>query len=177
MKCQVWVNRSNKQLCITIPKNSGIAEGDLVTVEKATIATLVYTPVTGDMFHYGHLRVLQHAKGLGDLHVCGVLTNDAIKEYKTEPVAGLKERKAIIESLRCVDMVMTQYEMDPTENLNKLHEQFPNAQITLVYGSNWEKVPGKKYVERIGGKIVQPEFYEKLSSEKVLKKITKKKEE
>ena len=77
MKKVVWANKSNGQLCVTIPKKSGIKEGDIVNIEKENIKTIVYTPITGDMFHYGHLHVLQEANELGDFHICGVLTDDS----------------------------------------------------------------------------------------------------
>lgn len=173
MKRVAWLNKSNGQLCVTVPKNSGIKEGDIVSVEKEKIKTIVYSVVTGDLFHYGHLRVLQKANSLGDIHVCGVLTNNAIKAYKNEPVADLKEREAIISSLQCVDMVMTQDNLDPTANLKKLREQFKNAKIILIFGSNWKDVPGKNYIKKINGEIVQPEFYEKLSTERIAEKISK----
>ena len=124
MKKIVWANRSNGQLCVTIPKDSGIKERDIVTVEKENIKRIVYSSVTGDMFHYGHLRLLESANKLGDFHICGVPTDDAIRSYKEAPIANLKDRKAIISSLRCVDMVMTQEELDPTENLKKIHQNF-----------------------------------------------------
>lgn len=76
MKKIVWQNKSNKQLCVTIPKNSGIKEGDIVTVKKEKICRIVYSFVTADLFHYGHLRLLQTANELGDLHIHGVLTNE-----------------------------------------------------------------------------------------------------
>ena len=171
MKKVVWANKSNGQLCVTIPKDSGIREGDIISVEKEKINKIVYSSVTGDMFHFGHLRLLETANGLGDFHICGVLTDDAIKSYKEAPIAGLKERKAIISSLRCVDMVMVQEKLDPTENLKKIHEQFGNAKLALVYGSNWKKVPGSDYIEKIHGEIVQPDFYEKLSADNIAKKI------
>ncbi|MBI2135148.1 adenylyltransferase/cytidyltransferase family protein [Candidatus Woesearchaeota archaeon] len=171
MKKPVWANKSNGQLCVTIPKGSGIKEGDIVNVEKEKINTIVYSSVTGDMFHYGHLRLLQKANELGDFHICGVVTDEAIRSYKEEPIAGLKERKTIISDLRCVDMVMVQGNLDPTENLQKIHAQFPYAKIILVYGSNWKKVPGADYMKKINGKIMQPEFYGKLSTENIIRKI------
>lgn len=173
MKKIVWANKSNGQLCITIPKGSGIKEGDIVSVEKEKIKTIVYSSVTGDLFHYGHLRLLQKANELGDTHICGVVTDDAIKSYKEEPIAGLKERKSIISGLRCVDMVMIQRDKNPTENLKKIHEQFPNAKITLVYASNWKKVPGAEYIKKINGEVVQPQFYGKLSTKNIINKIFK----
>ena len=171
MKKVVWANKSNGQLCVTIPKDSGIKEGDIVNIEKEKIKKIVYTYVTGDLFHYGHLKLLQTANGLGDFHVCGVLTNEAIKSYKDSPIADFKERKAIISSLQCVDMVLTQDDKDPTENLKKLHDQFKNAKIILVHGSNWKKVPGSEYIKKIKGEVIQPEFYDKLSTENIINKI------
>jgi len=34
MKKVVWLNKSNGQLCITIPKSSGIKVGEVVSIEK-----------------------------------------------------------------------------------------------------------------------------------------------
>ena len=171
MKRVVWLNKSNGQLCVTIPVNSGIKECDIVNIEKEKIKTIVYTPVAADLFHYGHLRLLQKANELGDFHICGVINDKALQSYRGIYIANLKERKSIISNLRCVDMVMIQDDIDPTENLKKIHEQFNNATITLVYGSNWKKVLGSDYIKKINGKIMQPPFYEKLSSENVIKKV------
>ena len=173
MRRVVWANKSNGQLCVTIPHNSGIKDGDIVNVEKEKIKSIVYTSVTGDMFHYGHFRLLQKANELGDFHICGVDTDESIKSYKESPIASFKERKAIISSLRCVDMIMTQEELDPTENIKKIHEQFPNTKLILVYGSNWKKVPGERYIKQINGEVVKLPFYEKLSTENIIKKIIK----
>ncbi|MBT7237952.1 adenylyltransferase/cytidyltransferase family protein [Candidatus Woesearchaeota archaeon] len=173
MKKVVWANKSNGQLCLTIPKGSGIKEGDIINIEKEKINKIVYSFVTGDLFHYGHLRVLEQANEIGDFHICGILTDDAIKTYKEPPIAGFKERSAIISSLRCVDMIQTQDNKDPTENLKKIHEQFPQAKIILIHSSNWKEVPGSEYIKEINGEVVQPEFYEKLSKEKIVEKILK----
>lgn len=173
MKKVVWANKSNGQLCITIPKDSGIKEGDIVTLEKEKIKKIVYSPVTGDLFHYGHLRLLQNANALGDFHICGVLTDGAINSYREPSIASLKERRSIISSLRCVDMVMTQEQLDPTENLRKIHEQFEDAKLILVIGSNWKKIPGAGYIKKINGEIVQPPFYEKLSTKNIINQIFK----
>ena len=95
MKKVVWKNKANGQLCITIPKNSGVKEGDIVNIEKEKIKKIVYTSVTGDIFHYGVLRLLNTANNLGDFHICGVLTNEAIESYRNKPVADFKERISI----------------------------------------------------------------------------------
>src|SRR3989344_4082246 len=167
MKKVVWKNKSNGQLCATIPKDSGIKEGEIVTVEKTRIKKVVYSFVTGDLFHYGHLKLLQKANNLGDFHICGVLTNDAIKSYKESPFADFKERAAIISSLQCVDSVVAQNNKDPTENLKTIQKQFKNCKIILVHANNWKKIPGETFIKKIGGEVVKPDYYSKLSDEKI----------
>ena len=61
MKKVVWSNKANGQLCVTIPKGSGIKGGDIVNIEKEKIKKIVYSFVTADLFHYGHLRLLEKA--------------------------------------------------------------------------------------------------------------------
>ena len=173
MKKPVWLNKSNGQLCATIPKNSGIKEGDLVKIEKQKVKRIVYSHSGSDLFHYGHLQLLESANALGDLNVVGVLTEEAIKSYKKEPITSLKERQAMLSGLRCVDMVMVQDSLDPTENLEKMHSQFPDAKIILVHGSDWKKIPGHEYINKTKGEIIKHPYYEKLSEQKILDKISK----
>lgn len=171
MKKIVWENKSNKQLCVTIPKNSGIKSGDIVNIEKEKVKTIVYSFVVGDLFHYGHLRILEKANELGDYHICGVLTDKGAFGYKDRPIASFEERKAIISNLRCVDMVMSQTSKDPTENLKKIHEQFKQSKIILIHGSNWKKIPGKEFIKKMKGRVIRFPYYSKLSDNKIMDKI------
>ncbi|WP_325056537.1 adenylyltransferase/cytidyltransferase family protein [Kribbella sp.] len=57
-----------------------------------------------DLFHVGHLDVLERAKENCDRLVVGVLTDDwAEDDWGTRPFVPLVERVQIIEHLRCVD--------------------------------------------------------------------------
>ncbi len=171
LKGIVWKNKSNGQLCVTVGKNKGIQDGDIVEVRKKKLKKLVYSPVVGDLFHYGHLQSVLFAHSLGDYHVCGVFTDKAVEEYRSKPIANLQERKAIFENLTCVDRVMVQQTKDPTENLQRLHEEFPDAEVILVHGSNWQIVPGAEFVQGIGGKLVQHPYYERLSTYRIINQL------
>jgi len=177
MKKVVWENKSNSQLCVTIPKNSGIKNGDIVDIKKEKINLIIYSFVVADLFNYGHLHFLEKANELGDYHICGLLTDSAVLEYKPKTISNSSERKAIISNLRCVDMVMFQTSKSPEENLKKIHEQFPNSKIILVHGTNWEKIPGQEYIKKISGKTIKIPYYSNLSDKKIKKKINKRKEE
>jgi cytidyltransferase-like protein len=169
MKKIVWENKSNKQLCVTIPKNSGTNAGDIVSIEKEKVKKIVYSTVVGDSFHYGHLQHLQNANYLGDFHICGVLTESAISEYRKKPLANLEERKAIISNLRCVDMVLSQTSLDPYENLKGIRENFPNSKIILVHGDNWKKIPGQDYIKKIKGEVIKIPYYPKFLNKSIEK--------
>ncbi|MCK5282796.1 MAG: adenylyltransferase/cytidyltransferase family protein [Nanoarchaeota archaeon] len=171
MKKRVWKNKSNGQLCVTIPNDSDIRDGDIVEINKASIKKIAYSGTVADLFHYGHLRSIQFAKSISDYSVCGVLTDKAVEKNRAKPIANFKERKAIITALKCVDRVMTQSDVDPTDNLRKLHEEFPEAKIMIVHGSDWKFVPGSDYVKSIGGDVIQHPYYSRLSNYKIMSKV------
>jgi len=176
MKKIVWKNKSNNQLCITIPTGSSIREGDIVEVKRASIKKIAYSGVAADLFHYGHLNSIQFAKSISDYNIVGVLTDKAVEEYRAKPIANLQERKSIISSLNCVDRVMVQDSRDPTENLKKIHEEFPNAEIILVHGSDLSYVHGSEYISQIGGKVVQHPYYGRLSTYKIITELIENKD-
>jgi cytidyltransferase-like protein len=60
-----------------------------------------------DLFHVGHLDVLEQAKQHCDRLVVGVLTDDwAAEAWGARPFVPIVERAQIIEQLRCVDEVV-----------------------------------------------------------------------
>jgi len=140
------------------------------------IKRISYSGVVADLFHYGHLHSIRFAQSLSDYNICGILTDEAVEEYRIKPLANLEERKAILESLNCIDRVMVQYTRDPTENLKKIHQEFPEAEIIFVHGDDLKDVPGKDYLEKIGGRVVQHHYYSKLSTFKIINHLLENRE-
>ena len=68
-------------------------------------------------------------------------------------------------------MVVIQDNFDTTNNLKKIHEKFKNAKIVLVYGSNLKKTPGADYIKKINGSAIKLKYYEKISTDNIIKKI------
>lgn len=66
----------------------------------------VFISGTWDLFHIGHLRILQKAKSLGDYLVVGVVTDEFAQTYKEKPVILYKQRREIVNGLECVDVVI-----------------------------------------------------------------------
>lgn len=82
-----------------------------------TIASTGYTGPTAplrvgyaagafDLFHVGHLNLLQNAKQHCDVLIAGVVSDEMLREVKhIEPVVPTQERAEIVRSIRFVDDV------------------------------------------------------------------------
>ena len=69
--------------------------------------TVGYTTGVFDLFHIGHLRLLQRAKSRCDRLIVGVSTDELVQSYKNKkPVIPFEERSEIVAALKCVDVVV-----------------------------------------------------------------------
>lgn len=72
-----------------------------------------YSTGVFDMFHVGHLRVLERARRKCDELVVGVATDELAAQVKGKlPIVPFEERREIVAALRCVDRVITQRDND-----------------------------------------------------------------
>lgn len=62
--------------------------------------------MVGDLFHPGHVALLQAARKFGDELVVGVLSDETVATYKRQPIMTLEERVAMIAACRYVDEVI-----------------------------------------------------------------------
>lgn len=99
-----------------------------------TSAKVVVTFGTYDVFHIGHLRILERARLLGDHLVVGV-SSDALNVSKKgrPPVFSQEERQAIVAALRCVDSTFIEESLDL-----KAHYLKHFRADVLVMGDDWE---------------------------------------
>jgi D-beta-D-heptose 7-phosphate kinase/D-beta-D-heptose 1-phosphate adenosyltransferase len=79
-----------------------------IAAEHAQGRTVVFTNGCFDLFHRGHLELLQAAGGEGDLLVVGLNTDASVKVNKGEerPILPEGERARVLASLACVDHVI-----------------------------------------------------------------------
>jgi len=112
-----------------------------------------YTSGVYDLFHIGHLNLLKNAKAMCDKLVVGV-TTDELTLYKNKlPIIPYAERLEIVRSIKYVDAVVPQENMDKltmckklkadimfvsddwyaTEKWNAFEEEFREAGIKIVY--------------------------------------------
>ena len=69
----------------------------------------IYTSGCFDIFHYGHLNILERSKEICDFLIVGVSTDELIeKEKGQKPIIPFKERFKIIEAIKYVDKAIPQ---------------------------------------------------------------------
>ena len=94
----------------------------------------VITFGTFDVFHVGHLRILERAKALGDYLVVGVSTDELnISKKSRAPVFDQEQRIEIIKALKCVDEVF----FEESLSLKGSYIKEKRADI-LVMGDDWK---------------------------------------
>lgn len=94
----------------------------------------VVTFGTFDVFHVGHLRLLERARAQGDCLIVGISTDELNRSKKQrDPVYSLAERMEIVSGLRCVDEVFAE------ESLELKREYLLRYRASvLVMGDDWQ---------------------------------------
>lgn len=92
-----------------------------------------YTQGVYDMFHIGHLNLLNNAKKYCDYLIVGINSDKLVQEYKKKkPVVNEKERQAIVRSIKAVDECIIATTLDKLEIHKKI--QFD----AIFIGDDWK---------------------------------------
>jgi len=92
-----------------------------------------YTTGVFDLFHIGHLRLLQRAKSRCDRLIVGVSTDELVQSYKNKkPVIPFEERIEIVGALKCVDVVVPQTHRDKVAAYHEIKFD------VMFVGSDWK---------------------------------------
>lgn len=87
--------------------------------------------MVGDLFHAGHVSLLQEARRHGDWLVVGVISDETASSYKRRPIMTLEERVAVVEACRYVDEVIPDAPFEVTRDFLETHEI-----STIVHGDD-----------------------------------------
>lgn len=125
--------------------------------------TVVYTSGTFDMLHINHLKMIEYARGLGDILIVGVNTDELVDSYKSTPIVPFDERIALMKAIKGPDIVIPQKSLDHTEKVKKLHFD------VFVVGDDW--VGKYDYLEELGVTVVYFPYGDGVSSTNLKKTI------
>lgn len=93
----------------------------------------VITYGTFDLFHVGHLRLLQRAKELGERLIVAVSTDEFNQVKGKKCIIPYAQRVEIVQNIRCVDLVIPENTWD-----QKARDVRDHHVDTFVMGSDWK---------------------------------------
>lgn len=118
----------------------------------------VYVPISADKINIGHINILRTAKKYGTV-VVGLLTDRAISSYKTIPSLDYNYRYEILSSIKYIDQIIAQDDLDYKKIINKLRPDF------FVHGDDWKNGIQKKKrdeviraLKKIKSKLIEPKY-------------------
>jgi len=129
-----------------------------------------YTSGAFDLFHVGHLRLLEACKNRCDNLTVAVSTDKLVKDYKgRKPIIPFNEREEIIRGLRCVDSVIAQNSLDKFRAWEKLKYDI------LFVGDDWFGTESwkdyEKKLKKRGVVVVYFPYTKGISTTKIRKKL------
>jgi len=125
----------------------------------------VFLSMSTDVIHNGHIKMIARAAELGEVTV-GVLTDEAVSEYKRFPLVPFEERCEIIGHIKGVARVVRQDSVDYEQILGELRPDI------VVHGDDWVtgfQAPIRaRVIETLatyGGELVEFPYTENASAE------------
>ncbi|NPB03857.1 MAG: D-glycero-beta-D-manno-heptose 1-phosphate adenylyltransferase [Thermotogae bacterium] len=142
----------------------GLADG----LRKAGL-TIVFTNGCFDILHRAHVELLRFAKGLGDILIVGLNTDDSVRRLKGlgRPINTLEDRAAVLLSIRWVDFVVPFAEDTPKRLIEAIKPD------VLVKGGDYsvDSIVGASFVLSYGGKVEIFPYREGYSSTSTIRKL------
>lgn len=129
----------------------------------------VFTSGCFDLFHIGHLNILERSAQLGDELIVGVSTDELVESYKgAKPIIPYEQRVRIVESIRCVTKVVKQTSLTEIAQLQR-----EGIDIVTI-GDDWKN----KYLEGLewmksqpGKQVVYLPYTKETSTTEIKRKI------
>lgn len=129
-----------------------------------------YTAGVYDLFHIGHLTLLKNARGLCDKLIVGVTVDELVLYKGKHAMIPYSDRAEIVRSIKYVDAVVPQYDMDKLAMCKKV-----KANVLFV-GDDWYGTEKwRQYEEEFnkeGIKIVYFPYTKGISSTQISKALS-----
>ena len=93
----------------------------------------VITYGTFDFLHIGHINILRRARALGDYLVVAVSTDEFNRIKHKQSYSSYEERKAIVEAIRYVDLVIPEHTW--TQKVDDIKRYYIDI---FVMGDDWK---------------------------------------
>ena len=124
-----------------------------------------------DILHKGHVDYLRKAKGLGDVLIVAINSDEVIKKLKGKdrPINDALSRAEVLAALSCVDYVTIFIDRDPIRFVSfiKPHVHVKAADYTV------NQIIEYKAIKAYGGKLALMDYLEGHSTTDIINKLRK----
>lgn len=131
---------------------------------------IVFTNGCFDLFHAGHVKVLQEAAAFGDRLIVGLNADASVARLKgpKRPVIAENFRADVLSALHCIDAIVLFEEDTPANLIESIVPDF------LVKGGDYEidQIVGADFVVSNGGQVETIPLLEGFSSTDLMKRFS-----
>lgn len=138
-------------------------------------SNIVYVAMAADIIHLGHVNIIETAAALGPV-VIGLLTDDAIRSYKRQPIITWEQRRKVISTMKGVSIVIPQTTHDYVPNLETLRPAY------VIHGSDWKSGTQSQVRQRVidtlqkwSGELIEPTYTDGISTTQIIEQCKKSK--
>ena len=130
-----------------------------------------YTTGVFDMFHVGHLNILERSKELCEHLIVGVTVDELVSYKNTTAIIPYEDRRRIIQALKVVDETVAQ------ETMDKYVAYMKYGFDVIFVGSDWKGT--KKWIDienlmaKYGVDIVYFDYTSNISSSALREHLSK----
>ena len=128
-----------------------------------------YTDGTFDMFHVGHLNIIETAKQYCEYLIVAVHGDEVVQEMKPAPIIGEEDRRRIVAAVKGVD----QAEITRFRDKRKLWDLY-HYDVSLIGDDykgteRWNRI--EKELKEVGADVVYIPYTKTISSSKIRQRI------
>jgi len=130
--------------------------------------TVVFTNGCYDLLHPGHIRLLEQARGLGDILILALNSDASVRRMKgpSRPMISESDRASMALALAAVDAVTLFDEDTPRELIAAV---LPDV---LVKGADWSHfIAGREEVEAAGGRVLTVSLEPRYSTTNIVERM------
>jgi len=119
----------------TAIKLANVCAGSVVGKFGTSTCKVIMTNGCFDILHAGHLDYLKEASKLGDVLIVALNDDESVEQIKRKPINNLENRKAALESLPFVDLVIPFYSNTASSLYKKINPYY------MVKGGDYDHTP------------------------------------